>query len=134
MSVWRLLLAVGLAAMLTGCETAPVKSAREGISNLFRKEAGGGPTLARGIRQYEEGNYSEAARLLASSLEQGLGRTDQVRAHKYLAFIHCVSGREARCREEFRSTLEIDPSFELAANEAGHPIWGPVFRSVKAGR
>jgi hypothetical protein len=25
----------------------------------------------------------------------------------------------------------LDPSFELEASEAGHPIWGPVFRNVK---
>jgi hypothetical protein len=76
-------------------------------------------------------NYSEAARLLQSGLDQGLGSNDEVKAHKYLAFIHCISGREQRCRDEFRAALKIDPSFELAANEAGHPIWGPAFRSAK---
>jgi hypothetical protein len=45
-----------------------------------------------------------------------------------------VSGRERRCRDEFRVVLKIDPSFELAASEAGHPTWGPAFRAVKAQR
>jgi len=48
--------------------------------------------------------------------------------------MHCVSGRTAACREEFRKALTMDPDVELSPAEAGHPTWGPVFRSVKAGR
>jgi Tfp pilus assembly protein PilF len=129
----RLILAASAVLALAGCETAPVKEVRQGISSLFQSNAGE-PDLASGIRHYEDGNYSDASRLLSASLEKGLSRSDQVRAHKYLAFIHCIAGRESRCREEFRTTLKLDPSFELAANEAGHPIWGPVFRSVKGRR
>jgi len=55
-----------------------------------------------------------------------------VRAHKYLAFIHCAAGQVQQCRDEFRKVLEIDPSFDLRDDEAGHPTWGPVFRSMKA--
>ena len=129
----KLALVALLAAMLAGCESAPIKGIQEGISGLFQGNKGE-PALKNGIRQYEEGNYSEASRLLQSSLDQGLSSPDQVRAHKYLAFIHCVSGRDSRCRESFRAALEINPSFELSAAEAGHPIWGPVFRSVKGRR
>lgn len=135
MKILNLAVIAGLAAVLAGCESAPVKSVQSGITGLFQGGgAKGEQTLQSGIRQYEAGNYGEASRLLQTSLDQGLGKTDQVRAHKYLAFIHCVSGRAARCRDEFRAALKIDPSFELAANEAGHPIWGPVFRSVKGRR
>jgi hypothetical protein len=67
--------------------------------------------------------------LLSICLDAG---SDQARAHKYLAFITCVSGREKSCRDEFRKAFDADPSFNLAAAEVGHPIWGPVFRSVKA--
>jgi Tfp pilus assembly protein PilF len=116
---------------LAGCESAPVKSVTEGIGGLF-KGSKAEQDLASGVSQYEDGNYPESARLLQSSLDEGLSSTsDQVKAHKYLAFIHCVSGRDAQCRNEFRAALKIDPSFDLAPNEAGHPIWGPVFRSVK---
>jgi Tfp pilus assembly protein PilF len=131
MPVFRLMLVAAIAAVLTGCESAPLKAIQEEFRNLFQTHKGA-PDLANGIKQYEEAKYSEAARLLQSSLKQGLGSSDQVKAHKYLAFIHCVSGREGSCRDEFRAALKIDPSFELAANEAGHPIWGPAFRSVKA--
>jgi hypothetical protein len=133
MAFLRLVLVAASAAILAGCEWAPVKAVREEFRGLFQGYKGA-PDLANGIRQYEDANYSEAARLLQSALDQGLGRDDQVKAHKYLAFIHCVSGRERRCRDEFRAALKIDPAFELAASEAGHPIWGPAFRAVKAQR
>lgn len=127
----RLTLVAVLAAVLAGCESATIKSIQQDFKTLFQAPKGA-QDLADGIKQYEDANYGEAARLLQRSLDQGLGRDDQVKAHKYLAFIHCVSGREQRCRDEFRAALKIDPSFELAANEAGHPIWGPAFRSAKA--
>jgi hypothetical protein len=89
--------------------------------------------LAAGIRVYERGRFADAASYLQRSLDLGLRDSDQVVAHKYLAFIHCTSGREAQCRDEFRLALALNPSFSLNAAEAGHPTWGPVFRSVKNG-
>lgn len=91
--------------------------------------------LANGIRSYEEGEYKTSAKQLQAALDLGLeAKRDQTLAHKYLAFITCVSGREKPCRDEFRRALDADPNFELAPAEAGHPIWGPVLRSVKAER
>jgi hypothetical protein len=57
---------------------------------------------------------------------------ERASAHKYLAFMACVANRRAACRNEFRSAFAADPRFDLAPAEAGHPTWGPVFRSVKA--
>src|SRR5882672_82277 len=91
--------------------------------------------LAFGVRAYEDGEIAYSAKLLQASLDQGLRSTsDRVRAHKYLAFIHCASNRVPQCRDEFRKALDLDPSFDLRENEAGHPVWGPVFRSVKTAR
>ncbi|MBI4207892.1 MAG: TssQ family T6SS-associated lipoprotein [Betaproteobacteria bacterium] len=87
--------------------------------------------LAAGIRNYEDGEYNQAAKTLEASLKFGLSDSDQVTAHKYLAFIYCASERAAKCRGHFRMALTIDPALELAPAEAGHPVWGPVFRSVK---
>lgn len=130
MKILHLTLIAALAAALAGCESAPI----QGIKGMFQGSPGE-QDLASGIKQYEDGSYAEASRLLQSSLDQGLSsKSDQVSARKHLAFTHCVSGRDARCRDEFRALLKIDPSFELAPNESGHPIWGPVFRSVKARR
>ncbi len=88
--------------------------------------------LASGIKSYEEGDYKSSQVALQGALNMGLtGKGDQTVAYKYLAFIDCVSGREKQCRDEFKKAMEIDPSFDLKPAEAGHPIWGPVFRSVK---
>jgi Tfp pilus assembly protein PilF len=88
--------------------------------------------LEFGIRAYEDGEYVYAARLLQGSLDAGLrGVSNRTRAHKYLAFIHCVAGRTQQCRDEFKKALDIDPSFALREDEAGHPIWGPVYRGLK---
>src|SRR5450755_3628345 len=89
--------------------------------------------LARAIKSYEEGAYRNAARQFQAALDFGLdAKADQATAHKYLAFMVCVSGREKSCRDEFRKALDADPGFELGPAEVGHPIWGPIFRSVKA--
>jgi Tfp pilus assembly protein PilF len=116
-----LLLSASLAA---GCATGPFKDL------TFTKTAGSS-YLEEGVRNYEEGNYRTSARRLQYALEEGLSRPDRVKAHKYLAFIACVSGQQLTCREEFSIALELDPKFELDAAEAGHPIWGPLFKSVK---
>jgi hypothetical protein len=93
----------------------------------------GDQKLSTGIKNYEEGNYKESARLLQEALTKGLpDKKRQVEAHKYLAFIHCVSGRKKECADEFKKALELDPNFELQAAEVGHPLWGPVYNSVKS--
>lgn len=89
--------------------------------------------LSSGIASYENGAYKAAARQLQSALALGLeGRASRARAHKYLAFMHCVGKRERQCRDEFRKALDADPAFDLSPAEAGHPTWGPVFRKLKA--
>ncbi len=107
-------------------------SACANLENSSYRRLSGEPYLWQGIAFYEEGNYRAASRRLLFALEEGLTVADRVQAHKYLAFIACVSGRQITCREEFEIALKLDPSFELDAAEAGHPIWGPVFRSAKA--
>jgi tetratricopeptide (TPR) repeat protein len=88
--------------------------------------------LASGQRQYDAGEYDTAAKSLAAALDHGLlSKSDQARARKLLAFIHCGGGREVLCRDEFRKAFEIYPEFSLSAAEDGHPIWGPVYRNVR---
>jgi Tfp pilus assembly protein PilF len=117
-----LILTVNLAA---GC-------ANRSFRDIFLTKTAGSSYFEEGIRNYEEGNYRTSARRLQYALEEGLTRPDRVKAHKYLAFIACVSGQQLTCREEFSIAVELDPSFELDAAESGHPIWGPVYKSVKA--
>jgi Tfp pilus assembly protein PilF len=89
--------------------------------------------LERAVKNYEEGAHKNAARQFQAALDFGLdSKADRATAHKYLAFIVCVSGREKSCHDEFRKALDADPSFELGPAEIGHPVWGTVFRSVKS--
>lgn len=118
---------------LSGCQIEPFRTIGDDFRRAFTSSRGG-PALEAGIKQYEEGRYADATKQLQSAIGQGLSARDEVRAHKYLAFIHCVSERVASCREEFRHALRIDSGMELSPAEAGHPSWGPVFRAVKAGR
>ena len=105
-------------AFLTGCAYLPLKKGEQ--------------MLSAGIKNYEEGNYKKAAKNLQDSLDAGLSnKNDQVKAHKYMAFIHCASGRQSQCRDSFKKALEINPDFKLAPAEAGHPIWGPVFQGIR---
>lgn len=127
----RIVIALAAATTLAGCSWAPIRDLRASISRAFHRD--GEPALTSGIRKYDDGAYAEARKDLQTALELGLRDSDRVRAHKYLAFIYCASARKDRCREEFRMALDIDPQMQLAPAEAGHPIWGPIFRSVKAG-
>src|SRR5258706_15164608 len=81
----------------------------------------GEQALAAGLNQYDAGDYVAAQKNLQGAMETGLGPKDLVNARKHLAFIHCASGRQGPCRDEFRKALEIDPQMELAPAEAGHP-------------
>jgi predicted Zn-dependent protease len=149
----RWLVVFALAAACAGCAAPSVKTAETPSpaatpgSTAARPERAkeeraavtpatpskGAQEFGRAIQSYEEGEYRNAAKQFQAALDLGLdAKADQASAHKYLAFIVCVSGREKTCRDEFRKALDADPAFELAPAEIGHPIWGPVFRSVKA--
>lgn len=88
--------------------------------------------LEKGVAAYENAQYRSANKLIAGALQSGLDTADEVRAHKYLAFIACAGGQTGPCRTHFRKALAIDPGFGLTRTEAGHPMWGKVFREVKA--
>ncbi|MDH3320576.1 MAG: TssQ family T6SS-associated lipoprotein [Betaproteobacteria bacterium] len=118
---------------LAGCQSEPFRSIDMEIRGIFGTTRGE-PALATGIGEYEAGNYPAAAESLHSALFEGLASDDRVKAHKYLAFINCVSNRPSACLVEFRRALAINPNLELSAAEAGHPIWGPVFRAIKSAR
>lgn len=88
--------------------------------------------LEKGVSEYEAGNYVNAKNALQGVLaNQYATQNEKLWANKYLAFIYCVSGDQKLCRDHFRDALKIKPNFELTAAETGHPMWGPVFRSVK---
>ena len=113
-----------VALALSACSSVPLRE--------LIQPSKGAEALATGLRQYDDGEYPEAARNIQAAIDLGLNERDLARAHKNLAFIHCASARERACREEFRKALSVDPGLELTPAEAGHPVWGPIFASVKA--
>ncbi|HZN23985.1 MAG TPA: TssQ family T6SS-associated lipoprotein [Burkholderiales bacterium] len=115
-------------SLLAACTSDPMRE----LSRVFERK--GEVQLKQGIKEYEDGRLTQASASFQNALDAGLGTNDQVTAHKYLAFIHCVSKRERQCRAHFRTALELNSQFELGPAEAGHPMWGPVFRSAKEGR
>jgi Tfp pilus assembly protein PilF len=120
-----LAIAACAAVLLAGCASGP--------AGLF-KSSQGSATLKAGLRQFDDGNYADSSRNLQGAIKQGLTPREAADAHKHLAFIHCASNRERQCRGEFRNALALDPTLDLEPAEAGHPVWGPIFRSVKTGR
>ncbi|MGL4575763.1 MAG: TssQ family T6SS-associated lipoprotein [Burkholderiaceae bacterium] len=124
MNTLRIALLVVAAAVLTACVAPPVA-----VSDL--KDRPAESALLAGIRAYEEAQYPQAEKLLNDALKLGIAATkDRANAQKYLAFIYCTSAREAQCEQAFRAARAADPQFALTKTEAGHPLWGPVYRKV----
>ena len=87
--------------------------------------------LLAGIRAYEDAQYAEAEKQLNAALAARLASAkDRAAARKHLAFIYCTSNRMAECEASFRAARQADPGFALSKSEAGHPLWGPVYRKV----
>ncbi|HET7402563.1 MAG TPA: TssQ family T6SS-associated lipoprotein [Usitatibacter sp.] len=129
-SVAAVLLTAACSLLQKQEEAAPRAPAPQITEESLRERAH--EQLALGIRQYEAGEFDSAVKSLTASLDHGLlTKAEQSRARKYLAFSHCVSNREQQCRDEFRKAFEINPEFALTPAEDGHPIWGPVYRSVR---
>jgi tetratricopeptide (TPR) repeat protein len=129
-------LPVALALWVAGCAQMPGEAPKQApvtpqiTESVLRERAREQLTL--GIRQYEAGDFDNAQKNLQAALDHGLlPKPEQSVARKNLAFIHCVSNREVQCRDEFRRAFEINPEFALTPAEDGHPIWGPVYRTVR---
>ncbi len=122
---------VGLLA-LGGCAAlvpAPTRAPPSGLAELMERPAE--RALIEGIRAYDDGQYAPAEAALRKALAAGLhSARDRASAHKLLAFITCTSQRPAECEAAFRAARAADPAFQLSRSEAGHPVWGPVYRRV----
>ena len=123
----RLLL---MALVLGGCAaTLPPAPQPSGLAELMERPAE--RALFEGIRAYDDGHYAQAEVALRKALAAGLASArDRASAHKLLAFITCTSNRMAECEAAFRAARRADPAFALHRSEAGHPLWGPVYRKV----
>ena len=117
-----------LATLLGGCAVAP--PAPQGLLDVAERPAE--KALLAGMRAYDDAQYPNAEQHLTQALKVGLASPrDRAMAHKLLAFIDCTSDRIAACEAEFRAARAADPAFALTKSEAGHPLWGPVYRRVR---
>jgi hypothetical protein len=88
--------------------------------------------LSEGTALYEKGDYRGAIRKLSTARDALDDSTAQKKTSlRLLAFSYCVTSQKPLCRQQFNALLKIDPSYELAKAEAGHPLWGPVFKEAK---
>jgi Tfp pilus assembly protein PilF len=125
MKTMRPLLFVLCSILLAACQV-PAPMAVTDLKDRPAENA-----LLVGIRAYEEAQYAPAEQQLNEALKLGLAAAkDRANAQKYLAFIYCTSQREAQCEQAFRAARTADPQFALTKSEAGHPLWGPVYRRV----
>ena len=125
-----MLVLLAAAALLGACATPPPPVApATGLSEVMERPAE--RALLDGIRAYDDGQYAVAEAALRRALDAGLrSPRDQATAHKLLAFITCTSDRLAECEAAFRAARAADPAFALSRPEAGHPVWGPVYRQL----
>ena len=155
-SLYRTLtIAFAGAAILAGCETvAPAAGTKPGAAPATapaaqgsRPSAGPGASstaqpmppilsaeqigLREGIELYNKGSFNEAIKRLGAPEVAGGSRSTQLSALKYTAFSYCVTSRQTQCRQAFEKAFKVDRSFDLAAGEHGHPLWGPAFARAK---
>jgi len=90
--------------------------------------------LKEGIELYNNGDYNAAIKRLGAPDIANGPKAGQLEAIKYTAFSYCVTSRQTLCRQQFEKALKLDPNFDLAPGEHGHPLWGPVFARAKKGK
>jgi hypothetical protein len=133
-ALWPLACAAWVSVWMAGCAPAvPVPAAPNGptLAELMGRPAE--RALIEGIRFYDDGQYPQAEVQLRKALAAGLADArDRAGAHKLLAFITCTSERLADCAAQFSAARAADPNFQLSRSEAGHPLWGPVYRRIAA--
>ena len=130
-TLFRLAMPLLAAALLAaGCAApAPPAPPPTGLAEVMERPAE--RALLEGIRAHDDAQYAQAEKALRRALAEGLGSArDRATAHKLLAFISCSSQRLADCETQFREARAADAGFALSRSEAGHPVWGPVYKNL----
>ena len=123
-------LSIATLALLVGCGSAPPATPSNGLMDVAERPAE--KALLAGIRAYDDAQYPEAEKQFRQALGTGLASVkDRAAAHKHLAFIACASSRISACEAEFVAARQADPAFALSKSEAGHPLWGPVYKRLQ---
>lgn len=87
--------------------------------------------VAAGVEAYNRGEYQGAIRKLTTPEVAAGEKPAQLTALKYSAFSYCLTKRVTLCRQQFDKAFKLDPAFDLAPGEKGHPLWGPSFDLAK---
>jgi len=88
--------------------------------------------LVIALASFDRGEYSLAMKQLKPlTTDPDLDKAERLKAIKSLAFAQCLTRAVVACRKTFESAFELDPEFELAAAEQGHPVWGPQFQRAR---
>ena len=88
--------------------------------------------LADAVASFERGEYTSAMKQLSPlTTDPALNIPGQLKALKTLAFSQCLTRAVVACRKTFELAFKLDPGFDLAAAEQGHPVWGPQFLSAR---
>ncbi|MGS1008392.1 TssQ family T6SS-associated lipoprotein [Achromobacter anxifer] len=83
--------------------------------------------------EYAASRFGAVVRTVATSDALATAPTPmRVEALKLQAFSYCVTNYRQLCEDSFARILQLQPSFQLAPNEAGHPLWGPAFQAAQA--
>jgi Flp pilus assembly protein TadD len=118
--------------LLSGCAQIPFFGDSKPTARRADTSAGRDQVALRdGIRLYNNGQFDDAIRRLSSKDIAHGSKAHRVAALKYTAFSYCVTNRADQCRQAFERALKLDPKFDLAAGEHGHPQWGPAFTRAK---
>ncbi|WP_233564518.1 TssQ family T6SS-associated lipoprotein [Achromobacter sp. K91] len=106
-------------ALLAACASTPSPQAVEALQQV-RDE-------------YAASRFGAVVRTVATSDALATAPTPmRVEALKLQAFSYCVTNYRQLCEDSFARILQLQPSFQLAPNEAGHPQWGPAFQAAQA--
>jgi hypothetical protein len=128
----RFALCVAAAAALlalAACGAVPKAAPATGLLDLLDQPAE--RALSDGIRAYDDALYTRSEAALRRALAIGLASSrDRANAYKLLGFITCASERINECEAALLAARAADPAFVLSRAEAGHPVWGPVYRRV----
>jgi len=132
------------AALITGCETTPVKQQQEPVVKVepspvtppppppkSAEQINAEAALKDGLELYMKGDFNGALKRFNTVGEMGVDKATQLEVLKYKAFSYCVTQRQTLCKHQFEKALSLDPGFELTTGEKGHPLWGPVFARAK---
>lgn len=125
---------VVLISLIAGCAVPPLKPSLPTAEETTKQQRleRAQTNLNDGLKKYDSGGFDEAFQNFLLALDSGqLTLAEQLTARKHMAFIHCLSGREANCKEEFEKVIALDLKFDLTPAEAGHPTWGPIYRLAR---